>query len=137
MTAPTATAANLAEFIGRSQLAVIRMGLRGAEAPAFVEILDRVSGIVENMAKTYEQDGANDPIVALHYFKGGADWFITEKDAGYNGDATQAQAFGVADLYHDGGELGYISIAELIAHGVELDLHFEPRPLSAVRAARR
>ena len=38
------------------------------------------------------------------------------------------------DLCGDGGELGYISIAELIQLGAELDLHWTPRTLAEVRA---
>lgn len=43
----------------------------------------------------YEQDGkGEEAIVTLHYFRGGMDWFITEKDM----EPEQHQAFGLADL---------------------------------------
>jgi len=71
-------------------------------------------------------------VVWLHYFSPSADWYITERDS----SEEQHSAFGLADLYGDGGELGYISIAELIANGVELDLHWNPRPLAQVRSER-
>ena len=37
----------------------------------------------------------------------------------------QLQAYGLVNLGY-GGELGYISIDELIGNNVELDLYFEP-----------
>jgi len=69
-------------------------------------------------------------IAHLHYFTGSGDWYITERDT----STEQHQAFGLADLGY-GGELGYISIAELIANNVELDLHFTPQPLAQLRKA--
>ena len=57
----------------------------------------------------------DDAVVYLHYFRGGMDWYITEKDM----EEEQHQAFGLADLGY-GGELGYISIQELIDNGVSL-----------------
>jgi hypothetical protein len=80
-------------------------------------------------------------VAYLHYFAGGqANWYITEKDKGcpddedYGGPGgpPQQQAFGLADLFGDGGELGYISIAEILANRGELDLHWTPKPLSEI-----
>jgi hypothetical protein len=51
-------------------------------------------------------------------------------------DGPQLQAYGLADLYGDGGELGYISILDLIRHNVELDLYWTPKTLNEVRAER-
>lgn len=62
------------------------------------------------MDKTYEQDGKGEESIAyLHYFRGSADWYILEKDS----EPEQFQAFGWADL-GGGGELGYISIIDLV-----------------------
>ena len=92
-----------------------------------------MAGIVTRMPKTYETDGAGDNAMAyLHYFSSNCDWFITEKDEDSDGEG-QIQAFGLADLGY-GGELGYISIAELIALNVELDLHFTPSTLAQIKA---
>lgn len=44
----------------------------------------------------------------------------------------QLQAFGLADLGY-GGELGYISIVELLECGAELDLHWTPQTLAEVK----
>ena len=74
-------------------------------------------------------------VAHLHYFRGGSDWWITELDAGSEDDeepGQQRQAFGLADLGY-GAELGYIDIEELVAAGVELDLHWTPKPLSEIR----
>lgn len=134
--APVPTPAMLADlrrWIGPAQLAAMRSGLRGEESAYFRERFAAVAATVAAMPATYAQDGMGDRAVAhLHYFTSGADWWITERDA----EPEQLQAFGLADLFHDGGELGYISIVELLANGAELDLHFTPRTLAEVRAAR-
>lgn len=88
---------------------------------------------IETMPKTYEQDGkGNAAVVHLHYFIGGSDWYITEKDM--EGAGT-AQAFGFAILNGDleCAELGYISIEELTEIGAELDLYWTARPLGDVK----
>ena len=94
----------------------------------FSELAERVA----TMPKTYEQDGMGDEaIVSLHYFSAGCDWYITEKDM----EDEQHQAFGYADLGY-GGELGYISLVELCGGAsVELDIHWTPKTLAAVKVA--
>ena len=93
------------------------------------------AAIIDTMPKTYEQDGLGDQAIAsLHYFLGGCDWYITEKDAEAPDSLGQHQAFGWADL-GGGGELGYISLVELLANGAELDFHFRPCTLAALKAA--
>jgi hypothetical protein len=86
------------------------------------------------MPKTYEQDGKDDQaIVYLHYFAGGrANAYITERDQ----EPEQHQAFGLADLFGDGGERGYISLVEWLANGAELDFHFTPCTLGELRHRR-
>ena len=112
--------------------------MRGEERQWFAQKLGELAGIVGTMAKTYEQDGKGDAaIVYLHYFAGGqASWWIMERDAGSPDDeipGQQAQAFGLADLFGDGGELGYISIADILANGAELDFYFTPKTLGEIR----
>ena len=88
-----------------------------------------IDAIIKTMPVTYQQDGkADDSIVYLHYSLGGANWYITEKDKTGTGTV---QAFGLADLFQDGGELGYISIEELTSDeiGAELDLNWIPKTL--------
>jgi len=80
------------------------------------------------MPRPYATDGTptDDKIVHLHYFSGGSDWYIVERDS----SDEQLQAFGLACLQGEYPEWGYISIQELIENGVELDLYFTPRPVS-------
>ena len=87
--------------------------------------------VANKMAKIYEQDGkGDDAIVYLHYFHAsGADWYITERDI----SDEQHQAFGLADLGMGFPELGYISIEELKSVGAELDIHWTPKTLGAVK----
>lgn len=120
---------SLKHFIGSAQMACLRDALRGEEAEAFSEIILRLASTVETMPKTYETDGQGDAAIAhLHYFTGSCDWYVTEKDME---PGPQLQAFGLAKIHEE--ELGYISIAELIANGAELDFYFEPKPLSECR----
>lgn len=122
-------------FMPASQVSAMLGALRGEDGKyfrdKFLEFADRFA----NMPETYAQDGLGDAaIVYLHYFKGGADWYITEKDSDPDGDG-QIQAFGIANLGDsECAELGYISIVELIRHGVELDLYWEPCQLAEVKA---
>lgn len=120
----------LRKFVPVGQLTVMADGMDGEEGDYWREKFDEMVDIITRMPKTYEQDGMGEEAVAyLHYFLGGADWYILEKDA----EDEQQQAFGLADLGY-GGELGYISIEELVANGVELDLHFEPKTMREIRA---
>ena len=131
----------LRQFIGRSQLSALGDACRGEERQWFKNRLVALAGQIANMPQTYAQEGLGDNAIAhLHYFKGSGDWYITEKDSdpvnesgGHDG---QIQAFGLADLGY-GAELGYISIAELIANGAELDLHFTPQTLAQLKDTRQ
>jgi hypothetical protein len=106
-------------------------GLRGEEKNWFIEKIDELYHIITTMPKVYEQDGkGKKATVFLRYFGGGqCEWLITEKDT----SAEQYQAFGNADLFGDGGELGYISIQEILENNGEIDLHFEPKTLEDCR----
>jgi hypothetical protein len=122
-------------FIGAPQMHAMICGLRGEERQHFADKFAEMAARIDTMPKTYEQDGAGDDAVAvLHYFAGGqADWWITEKDIRTPAEPGQYQAFGLADLFQDGGELGYISIVELLNNGAELDLHFTPKTLGELK----
>jgi len=114
-------------FIPRAQLSVIAHALKGEERDWFVAKLDELRQTFATMPRVYGQDGlGKQAIVHLHYFSSSGDWYITERDT----STEQHQAFGWADLGY-GGELGYISLAELVASGkVELDLHWTPKTLA-------
>lgn len=133
----------LRPFIGHRQLYTVADLMRGEEKQFFFDKVVELAGYVQRMPATYETDGRGEKAVCwLHYFAGGcASWWITEKDAGSPDDppevrGQQLQAFGLADLFQDGGELGYISIAEILEAGGELDFHFTPKPLADVRKER-
>jgi len=122
------------QFVSPAQLAAMAEGVRREERDHFLDKFEEIANTINTMAKTYEQDGkGDDAIVYLHYFIGGSDWYITEKDM----EDEQYQAFGLADLYGDGGELGYISIIDVLAVGAELDLYWTPKTLGEVKASRK
>jgi len=123
----------LKRIMSPMQLSVMGDGCRREEKEFFFDKLEEMANRFTNMHKTYEQDGkGDDAIVHLHYFRGNMDWFITEKDM----EEEQIQAFGLCDLGMGGAELGYVSLEELAQAGVELDLHFTPKTLREVKAAR-
>lgn len=66
----------------------------------------------------------------------GPAWYITERDISADDGNGNAQAFGLADLFADGGELGYISIPELLENGAWLDLAFVPVSLDQIERER-
>jgi len=108
------------------QFEVITDAMLGEEGDHFIELIDRIHAMWQAMPKTYETDGQGCAALSqLHYFTGGCDWWIVEKDSDPD-HAGQVQAFGIADLGM-GAELGYISIPELLENGAELDLYFTPK----------
>ena len=118
----------LRHFVECSQLYEIRALCHSEERQFFINKLCELGRIVITMPVTYETDGQGDQaIVYLHYFTPGADWYITERDVMRD----QLQAFGKANLGY-GGELGYISIIELLECGAELDLHWTSKKLAEV-----
>ena len=122
-------------FMSRGEFQALLTGAQGEEKQFFFDKVAELAQTITTMPKTYEQDGKGDQAIAyLHYFNAGnQDWYITEKDMGTPEEPGQHQAFGLADLGY-GGELGYISIVELVKAGVELDLYFKPRTLAEIKA---
>jgi len=118
----------LRQFINPNQLDVIGNLCRGEEGEWFRSKLVSLANLIESMPETYEQDGKGDQAhIYLHYFTGGCNWYITEKDVSADdgeGLIGHFQAFGVANLGH-GPEMGYISLPEILAAGAELDLHWK------------
>lgn len=126
LTQAKAALAELTRFIGRSQIEALWILLRGEERQFFADKICELRDLIENMPRTYEQEGkGNDSVIYLHYFIGNCNWYITEKDCGKE----QLQAFGIADLGY-GPEYGYISIEELLENGVELDFHYRQRTVA-------
>lgn len=133
----TAIAINPAHYIGRSQALVIARAMHGTEGQWFRDKLAEIAEIIRAMPTSGQTDGQGvNAIAHLHYFAGGqANWYITERDIGSAKDAdpgVQHQAFGLADLFGDGGETGYINIAEIITNGGEIDLHWMPRSIADI-----
>lgn len=126
----------LKNFIGRSQLSAMGSGAMGEEGQFFNDKFIEVADTINKMPSTYHTDGQGDKAIAyLHYFKGGSDWYITEKDKGDGAQGAQEQAFGYAILNGDkqNAESGYVSIKELITAGVELDLYWNPKSLAEIK----
>lgn len=123
-------AALLRHFIPKRQYAAIMRFSMGEEGEWFTSKLDEIARILETMPRVYQQSKLGDQAVAyLHYFAGGCDWWITERDK----TSAQHQAFGLANLGY-GGELGYVSIAEMLdVPVVEIDLHWKPKTIAEIK----
>lgn len=91
-----------------------------------MDIFGNIIKAINTIPVIYGQDGLGEhAIVYLHYFCGGSDWWITERDNVVG--EPQLQAYGYASINGSPPEAGYISIQEIIENGVELDFHFTPR----------
>lgn len=122
-------------FMPKMQRSFILEAMNGEEAQYFFDKMVEMATLIGKMPKTYDQDGlGNKAIVTLHYFRASSDWYITEKDIAGRGTE---QAFGLAVLNGDrqNAELGYISIDELVARNVELDLNWEKKTVGMVKQA--
>jgi hypothetical protein len=123
---------NLNQFIGKSQIAVLEEAIKGEEGLHFSQMLLTLYNNILSIPKPYETEDQGDAAsVRLHYFNGGSDWYIIERDI----DGEQIQCFGFACLNGDkqNAEFGYINIAELIKYGVELDLYYKPQTVEDIK----
>lgn len=93
--------------------------------------------IEKEIPALYAQDGkGEEAIVHVKFFNplGPATWFLTEYDP------EEGIFFGLCDLFGDGGELGYVSLAELesvrvgLGLGIERDRHWTPKTLREAKA---
>ena len=109
----------------------------------FSNLIAHWSHVIATMPTTGQQDALGEnATVHLHYFYGGADWFITEKDVGSPDEAPedrgkQFQAFGRAEILPGCGEYGYINIDEIFDGGAELDLYWEPKTVAEANKGRK
>ena len=138
-TSPTETALShlkttLKPFMSIAQRMTLLRQLEGEEAEGIAEIVNRISETIQTMPKTYESKWqGTDALVYLHYFKGAYDSWIAERDM----EPEQLQAFGLASFYGpEEAELGYVCIAEILEAGAELDLYFDPHPISSITGAK-
>lgn len=134
---------NLTGFIGRNQAACVRDLIRTSEdRDFFIDKMIELDERIKAMPVTYQQDGLGDNAIAyLHYFTAGSDFYITEKDKGAKDDDPadfQSQAYGYTILNGDDemAECGYISLPEILGCNAELDFHFTPTTLAAIKAKR-
>lgn len=127
----------LKAFIGRSQASAIRSAMRGEEGDWFRAKVRDLQTLIDSMPVSYQTEGQEmaEKVASLHYFGPRFDAWIVELDKGHPADEPQdyqTQAFGMVDLGY-GPEFGYISIPEMLANGMELDLHWRPKPLGEIR----
>jgi len=127
-------------FMCKCQWSVLRDHCRPAveEHEFFIRKAIELAGIIDAMPETKQTEGQGKAAIAhLHYFAGGqANFYITEKDCGSDDDTPeefQSQAYGLADLFRDGGEIGYISLPEIFQSNAELDFYWTPKSLAEIR----
>ena len=129
------------DFTSNGEAALLHLAKPGDLATLSVDQVNTLGDFAHYIIpRTYETEYADDPqawLCCRH--ESGAAWYITELDIGEHGDRArtlgpQHQAFGLADLFGDGGELGYISLPEIFAAGATIDLTFEPRSIAELRA---
>jgi hypothetical protein len=126
---------SLSIFMPYVQWNILRKNaITSEESDSFCDLIEKWAQRIEDMPKTYEQDGKGDDAIAhLHYFYGASDWYITEKDK--SGKGTE-QAFGFTILNGDlqMAELGYISIDEIVEQSViEFDLYWTPKTIGDIK----
>lgn len=138
-TAVDAIALMRGKFIGNDQCAAILDVLRGEESEWMAEKVNSLWATIQSMPQSYQTDG-QDPektLCHLHYFVGTVDAWITEKDMGerrkWTPEVEQHQAFGVTRIQPGSGELGYVSIPELLECGAEIDLYWTPCTLASLK----
>ena len=129
-------------FMPVSQRFSFLEALEGEEADFFIDNLWELAKTIRGIPVTYNTEDVEtaDKVLHLHYFGGGVDAWIVERDVGdtpdQNGEGPQLQAFGKITLFGGGwrgAEWGYISIADLIANGVELDFYWEAKTVKEMR----
>ena len=123
---PDATAAaltTLAPYIGQAQLTAITQGVIGDEQEFYQAKVAQLAQLINTMPEMPWLEGKGETSLAyLHYFDDNGDWYITERDR----QATQTQAFGLANPDGTIGAMGNIDISQLTGEGAELDLDWEP-----------
>lgn len=126
------------KWMSISQRFVLKELVGGEEGAYFVERLLAIKKRIEEMPQTYGQDGVEDPVAHLKYFGGPVTAYITEKDMGgmaqWTPGVNQIQAYGRVCILPGYPEFGFVNVQELIEAEIELDLHFEPTPISQIKA---
>jgi len=122
----------LSQFICPLQLKTLNSLKRGEEGAFFREKEKEIIEVLETIPSLYEQEDLGDKaLYFLRYFAGGsALWYISE--IGEPDEDGNIIAFGYADLGY-GGELGYISITELLSVGAEMDFYWTAKTLKEIK----
>ena len=132
----------LEHFIPPSQWQATRDLIRSSEEKDFfIAAMLRLAALVGAMPQTYGTQDERDPCVWLHYFGGGYDSWLIERDKGDKDDpvhGVQHQAYGYVRWQHmpDCAEAGYVSLPEAFKamRHLNLDYHFTPCRLSEIKA---
>jgi hypothetical protein len=124
-------------WVGRSQAAAIRCAMRGEEGGWFRAKIAEIQAVLDAAPVTYETEGLGDARrVVVHYFGPSVDVWLVELDRGAALDAPedyQSQAYGYTALYGlgwEGAEAGWVCLPEILAAGLELDLHWTPKTVA-------
>lgn len=132
----------LANFMPIAQRFALKDALKGEEGDAIADMVLVLGWRVQVTPVTYQTASIapDDRVLYLHYFKGGVDAWIVERDMGDGseepGVGEQLQALGKITMYGDGwqgAEWGYLSIKDLIENGVELDMNWEPKTVKEMK----
>ncbi|MFK5950604.1 MAG: hypothetical protein QM500_17770 [Methylococcales bacterium] len=116
-------------FMNPSQLGAIKQNFTGSEQQFFFDKAVELADRIKNMPVTYDQASKGDKAIAyLHYFQGGVDHYIYEKDS--EDEQLQASAATHGFVF----ELGYLSLVDELKKGFELDMHFSPTSIGDLRA---
>jgi hypothetical protein len=117
----------LNEILPKHQLWVVKGKKPQSIKVDFADSLERQIELYKVLPEYNSQDKKGKEAVAyLHYFYGGSDWYVTEKD-------THPYCYGFAILNGDmmNAEFGSMSFDEFIRNGkVELDFHWEPNTIN-------
>ena len=93
------------------------------------QVLKPLEEQIHALPSSQQSRSADDQIVYVHYFYGGSDWFVTERNG-------KEYLFGYVILNGDSvmSELGGFGLEELTNHkGIELDFYWTPRYLSEAK----
>ena len=115
-------------FLGENQSSALKQVISGEDGELIAHKIDDLFNLIGNMPSTYGQDGLGEQSIAyLHYFGGGMDAYITEKDSGKK----QIQVFGLV-YFGNNSQLGYMPLAEL-TDGMELELFWTPKTINEIQ----
>jgi hypothetical protein len=123
----------LRPYMSRGQMIVLTTASHGGEGIFALELFVKMASNVEAMPSVLVngQDGANAE-AHLHYFYGGSDWYILEKN--WDGGVDRAYGFVVLNGDMQNAEYGYVDIGDLVARGANLDLYFKTQTIAEVLA---